>query len=73
MNVNEEILLTEYFQDLSVLPFAAAEAQFVIAYRKVRRRVPFADAAILATARAAGADLLTENLTFRTSTRRCGC
>lgn len=47
---------------MTVLPFAVAEAQFVIAYRKARRRVPFADAAILATARAAGADLLTENL-----------
>lgn len=62
LNAAEEMLLTEYFQDLTVLSFAAAEAHFVIAYRKARRRVPFADAAILATARAAGADLLTENL-----------
>lgn len=57
----EEALLNDYFRDLTVLPFAEAEARFVIAYRKVRRKAPFADAAILATARAAGADLLTEN------------
>ena len=62
-DVVEEALLNDYFRDLTVLPFTEAEARFVIAYRKARRRVPFPDAAILATARAAGADLLTENLT----------
>ena len=61
-NAAEESLLNDYFQDLTILPFAEAEAHFVIAYRKARRKVPFADAAILATARAASADLLTENL-----------
>ncbi len=45
-----------------VLPFTQVEAQFATTYRKARRKIPFADAAILATARAAGADLLTENL-----------
>ena len=61
-NASEESLLNDYFRDLTILPFAEAEARFVIAYRKARRKVPFADVAILATARAAGADLLTENL-----------
>lgn len=44
-----------------VLPFTEAEAQYAIAYRRLKK-IKFPDAAILATARAAGADLLTQNL-----------
>lgn len=56
----EEQLLLQYLQDLTVLSFGEAEAQHAIAYRKLRK-IKFPDAAILATARAAGADLLTQN------------
>lgn len=44
-----------------MLDFTAAEARYATTYRKASR-IKFPDAAILATARAAGADLLTENL-----------
>lgn len=57
----EEQLLLQYLQDLTVLPFNEAEAQHAIAYRKLPKKIKFPDAAILATARAAGADLLTQN------------
>lgn len=57
---NEEQLLLQYLRDLTVLPFGVAEAQHAITYRKLRK-IKFPDAAILATARAAGADLLTQN------------
>ena len=56
----EEKILVEYLQDLTVLPFGEAEAQHAINYRRAGK-IKFPDAAILATARAAGADLLTEN------------
>ena len=38
-DVVEEALLNDYFRDLTVLPFTEAEARFVIAYRKARRRI----------------------------------
>ena len=49
-------------QEMAVLEFTDLEAQHAIRYRKARK-IKFPDAAILTTARAAGADLLTENLT----------
>ncbi len=60
-NSVEEQILARYLQDLIVVPFTEAEAQYAITYRKLRK-IKFPDAAILATARAAGADLLTQNL-----------
>lgn len=45
---------------LEKVPFGEAEAQHAIAYRKLRK-IKFPNAAILATARAAGANLLTQN------------
>ena len=45
---------------MQVLPFTSEEAQYAIAYRKLKK-IKFPDAAILATARAAGADLLTQS------------
>lgn len=62
INFAEEVALLDYLRDLVVQPFTEVEAEFVIAYRKARRKIAFPDAAILATARAAGADLLTQNL-----------
>ena len=50
-----------FLQGLTVLPFTMHEAQHIIAYRRAHPRMKFPDAAILATARAAGADLLTQN------------
>lgn len=48
---------------LEVRPFTMEEAKFAVRYRlHPRRKIKLPDAAILATARAAGADLLTENL-----------
>lgn len=45
----------------TILNFGEAEAQYAIAYRRLKK-IKFPDAAILATARAAGADLLTQNI-----------
>ena len=56
----EEQTMTRYFQDLTVLPFSEAEAAYAISYRRLKK-IKFPDAAILATARAAGAELLTQN------------
>ena len=48
---------------LEVRPFTLEEAQFMVSYRQhSQRRIKLPDAAILATARAAGADLLTKKL-----------
>lgn len=57
----EEQTMAQYFRDLTIVPFTETEAQYAIAYRKLKK-IKFPDAAILATARAAGADLLTQNL-----------
>lgn len=59
-NPVEEQTRTRYFQDLTVLPFTEIEARYAISYRKLKK-IKFPDAAILATARAAEADLLTQN------------
>lgn len=56
----EEQTMARYFQDLTVLSFTELEARYAIAYRRLKK-IKFPDAAILATARAAGADLLTQN------------
>jgi len=57
----EETAAIDVLAAADVLPFTEREAQYAIAYRKLRK-IKFPDAAILATARAAGADLLTQNL-----------
>lgn len=57
----EEAAASNVLAAADVLPFTEREAQYAIAYRKLRK-IKFPDAAILATARAAGADLLTQNL-----------
>lgn len=60
-NPLEEIRMLNLLAGLERVPFGEAEAYYAIRYRKARK-IKFPDAAILATARAAGADLLTENL-----------
>lgn len=57
----EEYTLNQYVADLIVVSFTEVEAQYAIEYRKQPTKIKFPDAAILATARAAGADLLTQN------------
>jgi len=59
--VAEEAAAIQVLAVADVLPFTEIEAQHAIAYRKLKK-IKFPDAAILATARAAGADLLTQNL-----------
>ncbi len=58
---NEAERMQLLLDSLEKVPFGAGEAQYAIAYRKLRK-IKFPDAAILATARAAGADLLTQNI-----------
>lgn len=59
---NAEFMRAQQVVSLTqILPFTEVEAQYAIAYRKTRPVIKFPDAAILATARAAGADLLTQN------------
>ena len=60
-NTAEELRMRNLLAGLERVPFGEAEAYYAIRYRKARK-IKFPDAAILATARAAGADLLTENL-----------
>ncbi|RZK33883.1 MAG: PIN domain-containing protein [Hymenobacter sp.] len=48
-------------QGTYILPLTADIARYAIEYRRIKG-IKLPDAAILATARAAGADLLTENL-----------
>ena len=57
----EEAATNAVLAAADVLPFTEREAPYAIAYRKLKK-IKFPDAAILATARAAGADLLTQNL-----------
>ncbi len=57
----EETAAIDVLTAADVLPFTEREAQYAITYRKLRK-IKFPDAAILTTARAAGADLLTQNL-----------
>ncbi len=57
----EELAIRQALATMQILPFTAAEAHYAIGYRKTRPVMKFPDAAILATARAAGADLLTQN------------
>ena len=59
-NPAEEQALRQYFADLTIMSFSAAQVPHAIRYRR-QFKTKFPDAAILATARAAGADLLTEN------------
>ena len=56
----EEIETDRLLQGTYVLPLTADIARYAIEYRRTRG-IKLPDAAILATARAAGADLLTEN------------
>ena len=56
----EEQAMQLLLDSLEKVPFGEAEAYYAARYRKVRK-IKFPDAAILATARAAGADLLTQN------------
>ena len=52
-----------FLRSLEVRPFTLEEARFVVSYRQhPQRKIKLPDAAILATARAAGTNLLTENL-----------
>lgn len=60
LDPNEEGRMQLLLDSLEKVPFGLAEAQHAIAYRKLRK-IKFPDAAILATARAAGSDLLTQN------------
>ena len=57
----EEATMHQALAATQVLPFTPAEAQYAIAYRKLPKKIKFPDAAILATACAAGADLLMQN------------
>ena len=61
-NAAEEGRMLLFLRGLQVLPFTLIEAQHVVRYRQQSRKTKIPDAAILATARAAGADLLTQNL-----------
>ncbi len=61
-NAAEEGRMLLFVRGLQVLPFTLAEAEYVVRYRQQSRKTKIPDAAILATARAAGADLLTQNL-----------
>lgn len=60
-NPIEELRMRNLLAGLERVPFGEAEAYHAIRYRKARK-IKLPDAAILATARAAGADLLTQNL-----------
>lgn len=60
-NAAEEGRMLLFLKGLQVLPFTLSEAQHVVRYRQQSRKTKIPDAAILATARAAGADLLTQN------------
>ena len=51
-----------FVNGLQVLPFTLNEVQHVVRYRQQSRKIKIPDAAILATARTAGADLLTQNV-----------
>jgi len=55
----EEQRMIALLAGLEKVPFGDAEAYYAILYRKQLKGLKFPDAAILATARAAGADLLT--------------
>ncbi|MGI4872247.1 MAG: PIN domain-containing protein [Janthinobacterium lividum] len=59
-DLTEERRMQALLDGLEKVPFGEAEAHYAIIYRKLRK-IKFPDAAILATARAAGADLLTQN------------
>jgi predicted nucleic acid-binding protein len=60
LNPNEESRMQALLDSVEKIPFGAAEAYYAVSYRKLKK-IKFPDAAILATARAAGADLLTQN------------
>ena len=57
----EELRMVQLLSGMEKVPFGEAEAYYAIGYRKAFK-IKLPDAAILATARAAGADLLTQNL-----------
>jgi hypothetical protein len=56
----EQVDLEDFLDTMTVLPLTEDIAQHAIHYRRTRR-IKLPDAAILATARHVGADLLTEN------------
>ena len=62
-SAEQEVAMREVLNAFQIIPLTSAEAVFTIQYRRRRKSLKLPDAAILATARAAGADLLTENLT----------
>ena len=62
-NLAEQGRMELFLRGLEARPFTMKEAEFVVRYRlHPQRKIKLPDAAILATARAADADLLTQNL-----------
>lgn len=62
LNAAEQGRMELLLRGIQTLPFTLVEAQHVVDYRRQWPKFKIPDAAILAAARAAGADLLTQNL-----------